>query len=392
MNFESKITVMKHSFQIARIIYKAKLGGLSDEEREVLEKWLETGEGHRRLFEEVCREDYLEERRKVHHEFDVDRGYRRFRAAVRILERRRRIVRWGAVAAVVCVVAGLSLIFMYRERTAEVAMPVVETIMPGKSVATLTLADGRQIVLGDTVYTKLQESATEIRIEGDRLDYAESKAPAEVVYNTVSTPRGGEFQIALGDGTRVWLNAQSELRYPVAFAGGTREVMLTGEAYFEVARDTAHPFVVRTGALDVKVLGTSFNVRAYPEEQSQTTLVAGSVAVATGSEERVLVPGEQLQRDVDGGISVRKVDTEAYVAWRHQRFVFDDDVLEDVLAKLARWYDVDFFVQHSSLEALRFTGNLPKYADLGEVLRKLEQTTYITFTQNGRTVVVSEER
>ena len=245
--------MMKHSFQIARIIYKAKLGRLSDEEREVLEKWLETGEGHRRLFEEACREDYLEERRKVHHEFDVDRGYRRFRAAVRILERRRRIVRWGAVAAVVCVVAGLSLIFMYRERTAEVAMPVVETITPGKSVATLTLADGRQIVLGDTVYTKLQESATEIRIEGDRLDYAESDAPAEVVYNTVSTPRGGEFQIALGDGTRVWLNAQSELRYPVAFAGGQARADRRGHT-FTITADSNYSAIFLETPLDVEAV------------------------------------------------------------------------------------------------------------------------------------------
>ena len=248
------------------------------------------------------------------------------------------------------------------------------------------------MVLGDTLRASLQESGAEIRIEGDRLGYAGADSLAAGAYNRVATPRGGEFRITLADGTQVWLNAESELSYPVAFAGGRREVELRGEAYFEVARDAARPFIVKTAAMDVRVLGTSFNVCAYPEEQAQATLVEGSVAVDDGREERVLEPGEQLSRDVDGTVAVRKVDTEAYGEWRNRRFVFEDDLLGTVLGKLERWYDVEFFIQQASLEELRFTGNLPKYENLEEVLRKLEQTTYIHFERNGRTVVVSEER
>lgn len=383
---------MKTGFQIAKLVYKAKQGKLTEEEQAVLEEWMAEGEGRRRLVERICGEEYWEGQWVEHHAYDVERGWRRFRREVRALEARRRLVCWGSVAAGIAVVAGAVLFVVERKGTAPAVMPVVEAVEPGRSVAVLTLADGSRMVLGDTLRASLQESGTEIRIEGDRLGYAGADSVASGRQNKVSTPRGGEFHITLGDGTQVWLNAESELSYPVAFAGGRREVELRGEAYFEVARDAARPFIVKTAAMDVRVLGTSFNVCAYPEEQAQATLVEGSVAVDAGREERVLVPGEQLSRDMDGTVAVRKVDTEAYGAWRNRRFVFEDDLLGTVLGKLEHWYDVEFFIQHSSLEELRFTGNLPKYENLEEVLRKLEQTTYIHFERKGRTVVVSEER
>ena len=390
----------------AKLVYKAKQGKLTEDEQAVLEEWMAEGEGRRRLVERICGEEYWEGQWAEHHAYDVERGWRRFRREVRALEARRRLVRWGSVAAGIAVVAGAVLFVVERKGTAPAVMPVVEAVEPGRSVAVLTLADGSRMVLGDTLRASLQESGAEIRIEGDRLGYAGADIRIEGdrlgyagadslaagAYNRVATPRGGEFRITLADGTQVWLNAESELSYPVAFAGGRREVELRGEAYFEVARDAARPFIVKTAAMDVRVLGTSFNVCAYPEEQAQATLVEGSVAVDDGREERVLEPGEQLSRDVDGTVAVRKVDTEAYGEWRNRQFVFEDDLLGTVLGKLERWYDVEFFIQHSSLEELRFTGNLPKYENLEEVLRKLEQTTYIHFERNGRAVVVSEER
>lgn len=250
---------MKTGFQIAKLVYKAKQGKLTEDEQAVLEEWMAEDEGRRRLVERICGEEYWEGQWVEHHAYDVERGWRRFRREVRALEARKRLVRWGSVAAGIAVVAGAVLFVVERKGTDPAVMPVVEAVEPGRSVAVLTL-------------------------------------------------------------------------------------------------------------------------------------VEGSVAVDAGREERVLVPGEQLSRDMDGTVAVRKVDTEAYGAWRNRRFVFEDDLLGTVLGKLEHWYDVEFFIQHSSLEELRFTGNLPKYENLEEVLRKLEQTTYIHFERKGRTVVVSEER
>ena len=251
---------MKTGFQIAKLVYKAKQGKLTEEEQAVLEEWMAEGEGRRWLVERICGEEYWEGQWAEHHAYDVERGWRRFRREVRALEARRRLVRWGSVAAGIAVVAGAVLFVAERKGEAPAVMPVVEAVEPGRSVAVLTLADGSRMVLGDTLRASLQESGTEIRIEGDRLGYAGADSVASGRQNKVSTPRGGEFRITLGDGTQVWLNAESELSYPVVFAGGRREVELRGEAYFEVARDAARPFIVKTAAMDVRVLGTSFNV------------------------------------------------------------------------------------------------------------------------------------
>ena len=209
-------------------------------------------------------------------------------------------------------------------------------------------------------------------------------------YNTITVPRGGEYQLILADGTRVWLNAETELKYPVAFTGEVREVMLEGEAYFEVAKNVSRPFVVKAGQLDIKVLGTSFNVKAYPSETQQATLVQGKVEVRAENYFRELQPGEQLNYSSEGP-EIRKVDVKAYTSWKDQRFVFNDDLLEEVIHKIGRWYDVEFILRNPEVREIRFTGNLPKYRELEQVLNKLELTTHIRFVQDGRVIEVFAE-
>ena len=196
--------------------------------------------------------------------------------------------------------------------------------------------------------------------------------------------------LTLADGTQVWLNAETELKYPVAFADEVREVMLTGEAYFEVAKNVSRPFVVKAGQLDIKVLGTSFNVKAYPSETQQATLVQGKVEVCAGNYSRKLQPGEQLNYSSEGP-EIRNVDVKAYTAWKDRRFVFNDDLLEEVIRKLGRWYDVEFILRDAEVREIRFTGNLPKYRNLDQVLNKLELTTHIRFVQDGRAIEVFAE-
>ena len=384
---------MTSSFRIGEIIYKTLQGGDDEEERALLEAWLSESEEHRRLFDACRQEGYWEERQAEHRLFEVEKGYRRFLTRKARLERRRSIKRWSAVAAGVCLAAGIAWTVWSREETVEEKTPLaVQQIAPGRSVATLTLADGRQIVLGDSLPTKVKEASAEIHIQGHELNYSTQATAEAPVYNRVSTPRGGEYQLVLGDGTRVSLNAQSELRYPVTFGGKTREVQLVGEAYFEVAPDAEHPFIVKTDGMNIRVLGTSFNVCAYREGQTQATLVEGKVKVWTGKQEHVLAPGQQLCKDKNGQVDIREVDVSNYTAWRNKRFVFEDEALEEVLYKLERWYNVTFFIQNEAARELRFTGDLPKYENLDKVLKKLELVTYIRFVQGKDVILVRQEK
>ena len=240
--------------------------------------------------------------------------------------------------------------------------------------------------------SRVQEASSEIHIQTHELNYSSQAGTEAPVYNRVSTPRGGEYTIVLEDGTRVSLNAQSELRYPVAFNGKTREGQLMGEAYFEVAPDAEHPFIVKTEGMNIRVLGTTFNVCAYREGKARTTLVEGKVKVRAGQQEHVLAPGQQLSRSRDGQVEVREVDVSNYTAWRNQRFVFEDYSLEEVLYQLERWYNVTFFIRNESARELRFTGDLPKYEHLDKVLEKLELVTYIRFVQEKDVITVYREK
>ena len=383
-----------YPFQIALLIQKSIVGVLTGEERKQLEQWLAEDDEHERMYREFVRPGFLEEARKEHHQFQAGEGYRRFVAGKRKSDRLRIGKRWTAVAAMGALVIGVALAFLLREQSngteQDVYLPVAEVIKPGKAGALLTLSDGRQVVLSDSLETQLKEQTADIRVQGKRLDYSSEHIGSFLVYNTITVPRGGEYQLTLSDGTRVWLNAETELKYPVAFADEVREVMLTGEAYFEVAKNVSRPFVVKAGQLDIKVLGTSFNMKSYPSETQQVTLVQGKVEVRVGNYSRKLQPGEQLNYSSEGP-EIRNVDVKAYTAWKDRRFVFNDDLLEEVIHKLGRWYDVEFFLRDAEVRKIRFTGNLPKYRNLDQVLNKLELTTHIRFVQNGRAIEVFTE-
>ena len=303
-----------YPFQIALLIQKSIVGVLTGEERKQLEQWLAEDDEYERMYQELVRPGFLEEARREHHQFQVGEGYRRFVAGKRKTDRLRIGKRWTAVAAMGALVIGVALAFLLREQSngteQDVHLPVAEVIKPGKAGALLTLSDGQQVVLSDSLETQLKEQTADIRVQGKRLDYSSEHIGSFLVYNTITVPRGGEYQLTLSDGTRVWLNAETELKYPVAFVGEGREVMLKGEAYFEVAKNVSRPFVVKTEQLDIKVLGTSFNMKSYPSETQQVTLVQGKVEVRVGNYSRKLQPGEQLNYSSEGP-EIRDVDVKA---------------------------------------------------------------------------------
>ena len=228
----------------------------------------------------------------------------------------------------------------------------------------------------------------EVKAENNVLVYTNGDTIVEkqVKYNTLEIPRGGEYALQLADGTRVWLNAGTSLRYPVAFSGQERRVELRGEGYFEVAKDSASPFVVSVNGVDVRVLGTSFNVSAYSDEVV-TTLVDGKVLMRSQADSVVLVPDRQGVWD-GKRMTVKRVDARNYALWREGVFFFEDMPLEDILDALARWYDVHVFYQNAELKMMLFSVEIKRYEHIDTILRRIVETNRVRFNVNNRTVNV----
>ncbi|WP_259067190.1 FecR family protein [Mucilaginibacter sp. X4EP1] len=268
---------------------------------------------------------------------------------------------------------------------------VKSDVAPGGNKAILTLSNGSTIVLtGAKNGTLASQGNMVINKTADGLiSYADSKENAalkSLVYNTASTPRGGQYQFVLADGTKVWLNSASSIKYPVQFIGNERKVELTGEAYFEVAHDAKKPFRVVSNGQTVEVLGTHFNVNAYGDEgEVKTTLLEGSVKVSSQNINTVIKPGEQAQFD-NGKIKVKNVDVDEVVAWKNGFFYFEDNNIQEVMRQLARWYDVDIKYE-GKLPSREFSGEISRNVNASQILDILSFKK-IHYKIEGKTIVV----
>lgn len=277
-------------------------------------------------------------------------------------------------------------------------LPIVsnkaELIKPGTNKATLILDDGSVYDLASSKNLKLTEGSSEIISEGNKLQYTSNEGTKkEVKYNSLSVPRGGEFFLQLADGTKVWLNSETILRYPVQFTGNERKVELTGEAFFEVTRNEKIPFLVESGEQVIKVLGTEFNISSYKEKsQIYTTLVKGSVEIFLKDKPEInqrLVPNEQsIVNKIDGHISKRKVETYQFIAWKEGRFVFENQNLGEIMHTLSKWYNVDIVFARAELKDIRFTGNLQRYANFSEMLKKIQKTNEVEFVIENKQITI----
>lgn len=270
--------------------------------------------------------------------------------------------------------------------------PGYNDVAPGTNKAVLTLADGSKIALNDTKNGILaKQGNTSIKKTGlGQLAYVANSVAAQVhnaKINTLSTPAGGEFQIVLPDGTKVWLNAASSLRFPTFFSGKERNVELTGEAYFEVAKNPAMPFRVKVNQMNVTVLGTHFNINAYEGEKTiKTTLLEGSVKITNGNAMAMLKPGQQGSLAVNGDLQVKEVNTEEDVAWKNGLFIFNHADIQSIMRQLARWYDVDVVYQ-GNVPDDEFMGKISRNAKLSEVLKVLELTN-VHFQINDKKIII----
>ena len=387
---------MKMEKEIHELLLAYLQDDISEEEMIRLQGWLDENERHRKLLDELRDKEVLRQEIGAYASFDTSRRWIQLKEEMDKTPRKRRLLLrvWKSVAAVfVAAVAGGLLYWQITDSARPVEEQVlVAQIRPGETQAVLITGKGQQLLLQGLKDTCLDITGNEtLKISKDgSLEYSLSALSRMPEWHTLQVPRGGEYKIVLDDGTEIWLNSASELKYPAHFVGNERRVCLVGEAYFQVARNEAAPFIVETRDMDVKVLGTSFNVSAYEdEENSHATLVDGRVEVddKINGEKVTLTPGEQALLQGKEMV-VREVNTKLYSMWRLDRFTFASEDMEGVIRKLSRWYNVNFFFSNSSMKQKRFTGSLPKYSDISQVLKMIEMTTDIKFQVKGNTIII----
>lgn len=305
---------------------------------------------------------------------------------------------WLRVAAAAIIIMCLSVGgYFYFNKSSQQQIAKTETqqqrfkndIAPGGNKAILTLADGTQIVLDSAANgTLTQQGNTKIiKLNDGQLAYNAANSNAAILYNIISTPKGGQYQIVLPDKSKVWLNAASSLRFPASFTGKQRDVELTGEAYFEIAKNSSMPFHVRINDMQVEVLGTHFNINAYNDEAViNTTLLEGSIKIYKGSKNSVLSPGQQAAVNTNGEIKVAKADINQVMAWKEGRFYFDGADIKTVMRQLSRWYDVEVNYQYEISDL--FVAKISRDVPVSKFLQLLELTELVHFKIEGKKITV----
>ncbi|MEN0053529.1 MAG: FecR domain-containing protein [Mucilaginibacter sp.] len=312
--------------------------------------------------------------------------------------------RWLQVAAILLVTSLAWLFFTHGKKNQETgnvnltANNGKKSIVPGGNKAYLTLADGSQIILNDAKNGKVatQSGVKVSKTSSGMLVYqiaglsSNNQADVKPEFNTITTPRGGQYQVILADGTKVWLNAASSIKFPQVFTGKERLVELTGEAYFEVAKDKIHPFIVQANDTRVQVLGTHFNVNAYADNNAlTTTLLEGSVQMSSNNTMVKLLPGQQGVAVSNGaGIKVSLADIQQTMAWKNGLFIFRDLNITEVMKQVARWYDVDIEYRDEDVKTNEFGGTISKYKNINELLDVMVLTRSIHYRIEGRRVII----
>lgn len=358
---------------------------ITEEESEKLECWIRNSDHHKALFEKIIEKQGFENFCLQAEEHDYRKHYDLFYAHVRKTNRKRRIRQWTYAAIMLLPLSIAIWYFIKQEKT--VVYTQNEQIVPGEYRAVLTLTGGETITLSGQSESKLEH--TEAFVCGDTLNYEKAVSSEEEKYHRINIPRGGEYILKLSDGTRIWLNSESELKYPEVFTGPERRIFMRGEAYFEVAHDSLHPFIVETEQQVLTVMGTSFNLRAYTDEKKVlTTLETGKVNIRAGEQEVILTPGNQSVC-MAGQLRVEKVNPSLYTAWHKGLFIFEAQPLGDILHTLSRWYNIEVFYADPEVEKIRFTGELWRDNDVRELLTKFELLQKVRFDIKGCAVTVS---
>ncbi|OQP58196.1 hypothetical protein A3860_07680 [Niastella vici] len=400
--------------RIAALIVKQLRNELSVEESIELEQWANENVANRELLQELTDNESLRRELIDYYEAEqskeavwkkIDEATPETTPVIPITVQHQKKYRYLAAAVTIGAVLTTVAYFWLQQKPKPATTPIAQTttndVLPGGNKAILKLSDGKTIVLDNAQNGLLaQQGAVQIEKQDGQLMYSPSEATAAVSYNTLATPVGGQFQLKLPDGTRVWLNAASSITYPTAFTGNDRRVTIYGEAYFEVARDAAKPFKVgvttsegaaRNGT-EIEVLGTHFNINAYSNEALvKTSLLEGKVKIKSdffnGKQSAILKPGQQAQVEVEGRLKVKDdADMEEVVAWKNGEFLFQSADIGTMMRQVARWYDIEVSYPEG-MPKDKFSGKIGRNVNLSQLLKILEYSE-VKFELKGKTLIV----
>ena len=305
-------------------------------------------------------------------------------------KRKIRIIKCVAIFTLPVLACGFYLLQNNLYHTPLRTEQILAKILPGDKKAILHTSNGNSLVLSGDTFSLTEINGTQISSTQDEgIVYNPQTTNNTIkIYNTLVVPLKGEYNITLCDGTQVWLNSSSSLRYPVIFSDSVREVHLEGEAFFIVTENKEKPFIVTTKDYSIKVLGTAFNVMDYNDDNySHTTLAKGKIEILHGDKRQILIPGEQAVLK-DGKISIKKVDPHYYTTWMNDRFYFDSECLENIMKKLSRWYDVQVTFKDEAAKQYHFEGSVPKYSSIKEICNIIELTTHVRFELEKNNIIV----
>ncbi len=397
--------------EIGGLLFRRLTGDLTIQEQISLDNWLKEQDADSRQFFEDCSDwDQVNDALSTMYAFDERAAWADIQKKIQLLKeseapvveitRPRRKAYWIVAAAIVLIAAGVGVFFKLNQGKANIAKLPVEQrfhndVAPGGDKAVLELADGSKIVLDNASNGQLAQQGTTkvIKLDNGQLAYHSGKVDASpVTYNSISTPRGGQYQIVLPDGSKIWLNALSSLKFPTAFTGTERRVELNGEGYFDIAKNTL-PFKVSLAGqktLEVDVLGTEFDLMAYGDEDRQKlTLISGAASATMGDRKIILQPNQQAYLDKNSNALnlINTVDVGEIVAWKNGTFQFHDASIESIMRQAARWYDLE--VAYDGKVDQLFNGTIPRQVNLSTLLKILEATGWVHFRIDGKKVTVS---
>lgn len=379
--------------EIKEIILDYLSGNLDTNQQTKLDAWIENNPGQKDWIEQIFASQSLMEDAIMLEELNDPTYWKQMEAKMALTKRKKLVWKFSKIAAVFIflLTVGLGTYYTLRpSKEAVVDMQVaLSKIKPGGYKAFLRLADGKMIILNNIKNgSVVQQGSSTIIKSSDQLIYNASLQAGNTqppsIFNTLITPLGGEYKVTLPDGTKVWLNACSQLKYPVTFSGSTREVWLDGEAYFEVAKNAKMPFYVKVkNKADIRVLGTHFNIMAYSNEPvMQTTLVEGRVEVLSKSinTKNKLSPGQQAILSRNNMLKVVDVDAKAYTLWKDGFFLFNNEDLGTIMRKLSRWYDVRITFDTKEVKNYVFFCKIKRYETIDKVLNLISKTDKIDYT------------
>ncbi len=383
---------------IEKLIQKRFNRNISSKEEEILHQWISESGENLKLYKKMLKHhvylrdshliDQINERKAWSY---IDSNITSSRKAkIRYLN----IIRYAAAILLPLIMVGAIYYYTMKDDEYKEAFAYIETIQPGTDKAILNLSNGEEIMLENKKADRILFESKNIRIkDSSNMIVYKSKASISSLEqrDRIHVPIGGKYMAKLSDGTKVWLNSDTDFEFAINFTGSNRLVKLSGEAYFEVAEHKSKPFIVRTNGVDITVLGTSFNVSAYKNEKITTTLLEGKVKVSSAIEQEFMEPGDQIDY-YQNKLTKKKVDAKSFAEWKDGIFRFKDIRLQDLTKKLSRWYNIDFFFDNDQLKELRFNGKVDKSKPLSEILNILKETNHITYKKSENAILIKQSK